>query len=137
MWWSRSNPQASSSCEMVPPPVGEGVQDNCHPYEVWGINSSGAVFRYNYCTKQFLPIANALLAEIATGGGDVWGLDIGGGVYHFDFATQTFVNPVFTHLSQITVGVNDMWGLGLAVDGSFIARYDPSTASFGNVKGSL
>ena len=31
--------------------VGVGHEDQCHPYEVWGINS-GNIFRYDYCAAQ-------------------------------------------------------------------------------------
>ena len=33
--------------------IGVGYQDSCHPYEIWGLNSAGNVFRYNYCTNFF------------------------------------------------------------------------------------
>jgi|HubBroStandDraft_6_1064221.scaffolds.fasta_scaffold21041_3 hypothetical protein len=32
--------------------VGAGY-NSCHPYEVWGINASTQIFRYNFCTLKF------------------------------------------------------------------------------------
>lgn len=31
--------------------IGPGYHDSCHPYEVWGINLSLQIFRYNYCSS--------------------------------------------------------------------------------------
>ena len=64
--------------------VGAGYEDNCHPYEIWGINST-YIYRYNYCISQFENIEisfidtyipeGGMFTQIAvSGAGDVWGL---------------------------------------------------------------
>ena len=119
--------------------VGGGYKDNCHPYEVWGINGS-YVYRYNYCTSAFDnipssvgPGTNGNFTQIAVGPtGDVWGL--WQGVYYPNLPATSIVfeytpggpygpwgicnceaasNTPFTW-QQITVGTNQAW----AVDSS-------------------
>jgi hypothetical protein len=108
--------------------VGPGYEDNCHPYEVWGIwgpnVENPGTFRYNYCTLQFDSISNpsgVSFSQIATGGGDVWavsstsvgGLNVWnylpsyGGWFPGGFALSGFTG----NFSQVTVGVNDVWGI--------------------------
>jgi virginiamycin B lyase len=91
--------------------VAAGTTDNCHPYEVWGVNTATHIFRYNFCNKDFDQIAG-LLSSVAVGGGDIWGLNSSGGIFRFNFSTGGFdqVNVAET-LSQITVGPNGVWGI--------------------------
>jgi Tectonin domain len=107
--------------------VGLGITDNCHPYEVWGLNSS-VIYRFNYCTNGF-DIINGVLVQVATGGGDVWGLNSAGSVFHvnqLDSPTPTFVQ-VPGNLFQIAVGVNDVWGVDVSAD---IFRYNFGSGAF-------
>jgi Tectonin domain len=111
--------------------VGVGYQDNCHPYEVWGVNSAGNVQRYNYCTNFFDSGFNVLLTQVVTGGGDVWGLSSSGQIFHYSFQSQSFAQVSGT-LTQISVGVNDVWGVN---GSSNVFRYDPATQKFNSVGG--
>lgn len=109
--------------------VGEGDQDKCHPYEVWGIAPDSTVWRYNNCNPQWeqVQVPNPFTV-IATGGGDVWGLDEFAQIWHYGGTwVQVTKGGFFGTLQQITVGVNDVWGL----DGNgSIYRFDPFTQSF-------
>jgi len=91
---------------------GGGDQAACHPYEVWGLNPSAQIFRYNYCTKGFDHVPG-ILCDIHVGGGDVWGADCGPDVFYFNFSTGAFAQlfPVpFGAFPQLTVGSNgDVW----------------------------
>ena len=73
--------------------VGEGKveTESCHPYEVWGIDASDNIFRYNYCTpKKFEQIPGSL-SVIATGGGSVWELNSSAQIYYHYIPFQEFV----------------------------------------------
>ena len=101
--------------------VGVGNEDQCHPYEVWGINSDQNVFRYDYCAGQFEQIPG-VLTQVATGGSDVWGLN-NGVIFHYSFGQQQFGQLSGT-LTQIAVGVNDVWGINIDQE---VFRFDPNT----------
>jgi hypothetical protein len=89
--------------------VGPGYQDNCHFYEVWGLNPAAEIYRYNYCLQNWEQVQGTL-GTLAVGGGDIWGLNGNGQVFRFDFRTSVF-NSMPGPLSQIAVGPNDAWGL--------------------------
>jgi hypothetical protein len=89
--------------------VGSGYHDNCHPYEVWGLNASTQIFRYNYCTKIF-DQAPGFLSSLAVGGGDMWGINANGAIFRFDFTTGGF-EQLPGVLTQVAVGPNGFWGL--------------------------
>jgi len=93
--------------------VGIGYNDNCHPYEVWGINANQQIFRYNYCTAAFANTPGYLV-RISAGGGDVWGVNAAGLVFRYDFYSQTWVQ-IAGSLQQIAVGSNAVWGLDKTV----------------------
>ena len=112
--------------------MGVGNEDQCHPYEVWGINPSQEVFRYDYCSGQFNQSPGSSLTQIATGGSDVWGINANSQVFHYSFAQETFVQVQGPSLTQIAVGVNDVWGID---DSGDLFRYDPNNGgwySFGS-----
>ena len=89
--------------------VGSGYHDNCHPYEVWGLNAATQIFRYNYCSKAF-DQAPGFLSSLAVGGGDMWGINANGRIFRFDFTTGGFVQLPGI-LTQVAVGPNGFWGL--------------------------
>jgi len=89
--------------------VGPGYHDNCHPYEVWGLDISSQIFRYNFCGKTFDQVPGSLIS-LAVGGGDMWGTNSNGAIFRFNFATGSFDQLPGT-LTQITVGPNGLWGL--------------------------
>ena len=147
--------------------VGPGYQDNCHPYEVWGINASTQILRYNFCGKTFDQVPGSL-TSLTVGGGDMWGLNGNGQIFRFNFATGGF-DQLPGLLTQITVGPNGFWGLfdtqiyefydniqnfsqlpgvltqiqagGNGVWGlnssGFIYRLEPSTSTFVQIPGTL
>jgi hypothetical protein len=110
--------------------VGVGYS-KCHPYEVWGINGSSQIYRYNSCTGQFEQIAG-LLKQLSVGGGDVWGINDSKQIFRFDPQTSTF-KQLPGLLSQIAVGVDGVWG----INASQIYQFDPSTGHFVQLRGSL
>jgi hypothetical protein len=89
--------------------VGAGYQDNCHPYEVWGLNPSAQIFRYNFCVQNWEQIPGTL-GTLAVGGGDIWGINGVAEVYRFDFTNFSF-EQVSGSLTQITVSGDEVWGL--------------------------
>ncbi len=104
--------------------IGIGITDNCHPYEVWGLNSN-VIYRYNYCTSGF-DIVNGQLTQVATGGGDVWGINSSDSIFHFDAESRAFVS-VPGNLVQIAVGVNDVLGVNHQ---NQLFRYDFGAGTF-------
>jgi hypothetical protein len=114
--------------------VGEGAQDDCHPYEVWAVEGEGQLAtRYNYCASQFEGGLGPV-AQCVTEAGDVWGLSSSGQIFHFfSTAKEQGAEGVAGILSQIAVGADTVWG----IDGSEILRYDPSTSQFVQVSGDL
>jgi hypothetical protein len=105
--------------------VGIGNQDDCHPYEVWGLNSGDEIFRFNYCENAFVQVSG-FLTHVATGGGDVWGLNSAGQIFHFNLAAESW-QQVSGTLGTISVGVNDVWGIN---GSSQVFRYDSKTGLF-------
>jgi hypothetical protein len=106
--------------------VGPGYQDACHPYEVWGLNSSSQVYRYNFCGKKFEQ-APGILCDIHVGGGDIWGAECGPNVFRFNFSTGVFdqITDPFASFPALAVGPG---GIVWAVDtgNSGVYRYDDS-----------
>ncbi|MBZ5723260.1 MAG: AMP-binding protein, partial [Acidobacteriia bacterium] len=83
--------------------VGIGYQDSCHPYEVWGLNPSAQIYRFDFCLNNWDQIAGTL-ETIAVSGGDVWGMNGDGTVFSFDYTTQSF-QSMPDHIKLGTVGV--------------------------------
>jgi hypothetical protein len=86
--------------------VGAGYNDNCHPYEVWGLYAS-SIYRFNYCVGNwdFVP---GSLATLAVSSGDMWGINGNGDIFRFNFKTLGFeqVTARLGPYAQITVGTN-------------------------------
>jgi virginiamycin B lyase len=111
--------------------VGPGYEP-CHQAEVWGINASGDIYRFNYCANSFFQVPG-ILAQIAVGDSEVWGINSALQVYRFNFQTGTF-DQVPGLLVAIATGGGQVWGLNLA--GS-IFRLDRNTGTFTQVPGVL
>ena len=110
--------------------VGPGYRDNCHPYEVWGLNTGSQIYRYNYCTSQFDQLSG-FLCDIHVGGGDIWGAECGPNVYRFNFSTGVFdqVFDQFSAFPQLTVGSNgDVWATDTS--DSIVYKYDDAFQGF-------
>lgn len=69
--------------------VGAGYQDNCHPYEVWGLNPAAEIFRYNFCGLNFEQVGGTL-ATLAVGGGEIWGINADSILFGFNFTKLVF-----------------------------------------------
>ncbi len=91
--------------------VGPGYQDTCHPYEVWGLNPSAQIYRYNYCTNGFDQVPG-ILCDLHVGGGDIWGADCGPDVFRFNFSTGSFDEiSTFVSFPILAVGPNGTWAV--------------------------
>jgi len=112
--------------------------------EVWGVNTSGQVFRLT--GTKFVSVPGTL-SQIAVGGGtvtqkdEIWGLDSSGSVFHFNYGKKSFTQlPGF--LSQIAVGEGDIdschpyevWGIN---SNQNIFRYNYCTKKFDSISGFL
>jgi hypothetical protein len=89
--------------------VGIGYQDNCHPYEVWGLNPSASIYRYNFCGQNFEQVAGTL-GTLVVGGGEIWGINDNGELFWLDFPTLNF-RLAIRGCVQVTVGPNGVWDL--------------------------
>ena len=92
--------------------VGIGYQEACHPYEVWGLNPSAQIYRYNFCSKDFEQVPGTL-GTLAVGSGEIWGINGTGDVYWFNFDTLNFDPQIIPglKLASVTVGQDLVWGL--------------------------
>jgi Tectonin domain len=104
--------------------VGPGYQDNCHPYEVWGLNTASQIYRYNFCGNNF-DQESGFLCDIHVGGGDVWGAECGPRVYRFTFSGGNFeqISDPFGAFPALTVGPNGaVWAIDTS--SSLVYQYD-------------
>jgi hypothetical protein len=92
--------------------VGIGYEDSCHPYEVWGLNPSALIYRFNYCLGnwEFIP---GTLQTISVGAGDVYGINGNHQIFHFKFQNLSFeqIASKYDQHDQISVGPNGVWAL--------------------------
>lgn len=112
--------------------VGVGYQGNCHPYEVWILNSSAAIYRYDYCSKTFTPV-NGILCSLWVGGGDAWGNDCSGNIFRFNVATGVF-DQIPGALDEIAVGPNGVFGIS---GDSLIWEFQDNIQNFIQLPGTL
>lgn len=100
--------------------VGIGYQDSCHPYEVWGLNTSSEVWRYNFCASNW-DQEPGFLCAIQVGGGDIWGTDCNGDLFAFDYATQQFLQRL-TGVLQVAVEPQGAWVLGQESGHTYVSQ---------------
>jgi hypothetical protein len=83
--------------------------------DVWGIDSSNQIFRYDPNTNGFVQLGNSpQLRQIAAGGDGVWGVDPIGQIWRFDSSSASFVQ-VDGVLKSIAVGYGaGVWGVDSA-----------------------
>jgi hypothetical protein len=144
-WAAAAVPASAQHFKQIP---GSLVQVAAGRSEVWDLDPSNQVYRFNSATTTFAKIPGTLkLTQIAVGGGtalqtdQVWGVDATGKIYKFNFKTNTFAHIPGT-LAQIVVGEGDhdkchpyeVWGLNAA---ELIYRYNSCTSRFEQVAGSL
>lgn len=110
--------------------------------DVWGVNGSGGVFRFDYSTKLFNETGGVSLTSIAVGVGtqdkchpyEVWGIYAPNQrVYRYDYCLKAFAQ-VPAALTQVATGGGDVWGLN---GSSQIFHYDFATELFVLVPGVL
>ena len=111
--------------------------------EVWGVNASQQIYRFNATTSQFARVAGSL-SQVAVGGGSllegdaVWGINTADQVFQYNFSTQKFVQAQ-GELAQMTVCVGgndschpyDVWGIN-AVGSIF--RYNYCTLAMDSIQ---
>jgi hypothetical protein len=102
--------------------VGEGFEDNCHPYEVWGVVTGSSLYRYNYCSDSFELWQNGPWTQVATGGGGAWGIESTGTLLD---ALDNGFGAYNGNLTQVAVGVNDVWAINKS---NQVFRFDPNLA---------
>jgi hypothetical protein len=114
--------------------------------EVFGLDSHGAIWRYDARTKSFGRIRGSL-QQIAVGGGtlsqpdEIWGISRGE-VYRFNYTTEAFDHISAPSFSQISVGEGaaqnlfssslnpdkcypyEVWGVGPSDGNAQFARYN-------------
>jgi len=114
--------------------------------EVWGINASQEVFRFNATNGEFVQVAGKL-TKVAVGGGSllytdaVWGLNAGSEIFQYNFTTKQLVQ-VQGELTQITVGIGyndtchpwEVWGINANQQ---IFRYNYCSTAWDNTPGYL
>jgi hypothetical protein len=93
--------------------------------EVWGINTSNQVFRFNPATNAFVQLPGTL-TQIAVGVNGVWGLNASGAVFEFNPVTQVFDRLTGT-LTKIAAAGNGVWGINST---NQVVRYEASTRTF-------
>jgi hypothetical protein len=110
--------------------VGPGYRDSCHPYEVWGLNQFGQIYRYNYCSSQFDQEPGAL-CDIHVGGGDIWGVDCGRDAFRFNFTTGFFdqIPTQFSAIAQLAISSSgDVWAQDTS--DSIVYKYNDDANAF-------
>jgi hypothetical protein len=115
--------------------VGPGYHDSCHPYEVWGLNASAQIYRYNYCTGNF-DQEPGILCDIHVGGNEeIWGAQCGPNVYRFNFGSGSFdqITDPFGAFPVLAVGTTGVWAIDTS--NSVVYQYDPFAATFEAVIG--
>ena len=113
--------------------VGPGYRDNCHPYEVWGLNTGSQIYRYNYCTHGFDQVPG-ILCDVKVGYGDVWGAQCGPSIYRFAFEAGAFLqvdSHNFKGFPALAVGPNgNVWAIDMGDSGGRTYFYDPVSVRF-------
>jgi len=118
--------------------VGIGYDDNCHPYEVWGINSASLIYRFNFCIHNWENIPGSL-RTLVIGNGDIWGINSSDQLYRFDFDTFGFTGYDLgaSPATSVTAGANGVWLLSCTF-GKFEVcqpyQYNPGMQMFGELQ---
>lgn len=136
-WAAVTVPASAQHFEQIP---GSLTQVAAGRAEVWGINASQQVYRFNATTVEFVQVAGKL-KQVAVGGGSllqtdaVWGLNAGSEIFQYNFTTKKLVQ-VTGELTQITVGDGDtdnchpyeVWGINAGQE-VFRFNYAPSCST--------
>ena len=108
--------------------------------EVWGVNASQDVYRFNYRTKEFVQVPGVIY-QIAVGVGnqddchpyEVWGTNSLEEIFRYNYCTNAF-DQIAGSLFQVATGNGDVWGLN---SGGQIFHFNFGTESFNLVPGKL
>ena len=95
--------------------------------EVWGINRSSQIFRFNSAMQSGWTQIPGLLTRIAVGSDGVWGINSAQQVFQLNPATQVFVQIPNASLTSIAAGGNGFWGLNSSGQ---VFRYQAITRTF-------
>jgi len=109
---------------------------------VWGVNSGGGVFKFNFQTKVFDAIPG-VLTQITVGIGnqdkchpyEVWGINSADHIFRYNFCSKEFFQ-VAGGLRQVATGGGDVWGLNSSSTEN-IFHFDFATNKFVSVPGVL
>ena len=116
-WVFNQMPGVLSQIAVGPSYSGYGPSgwSSCYPYEVWGLNPSSEIYRFNYCSNNWEWIPG-ILTKLALGGGQVWGMNGNGQVYRFLGYTPDpswMQIPTISPLADISAGPSGLWGIRL------------------------
>ena len=85
--------------------------------EIWGLDSSGNVFHFNYGKKSFTQLPGSL-SQIAVGEGDidschpyeVWGINVNENIFRYNYCTKKF-DSIPGFLTVIATCGGGVWGI--------------------------
>lgn len=108
--------------------------------EIWGVNTAGHIFQFNYTTGKLTQIPGGLVT-VVVGEGDtdschpyeVWGINSAQSVFRYNYCTLQFVN-VAGLLTHIATGGGDVWGLNGSAD---IFKFNFKTLAWTEIAGTL
>lgn len=78
--------------------------------EIWGLNFSGQIWRFNTTAQSGWTQIPGLLTTIAVGADGVWGVNASQQAFQFNPASQTFVQISGAVLTYVAAGGNGVWG---------------------------
>jgi hypothetical protein len=71
--------------------------------DVWGVNGSRQLFRYDFVSGTFIKVNIQDIAQVASGGDGVWFLDTSNDPYTVNSSTASFI-PLLGVLKTVAVG---------------------------------
>jgi len=95
--------------------------------EVWGINRSSQIFRFNSATQSGWTQIAGTLTSLAVGPDGIWGINASQQVFQFNPATHAFVQIPNASLIAIYAGGNGVWGLNSSYQ---VFRYQAISRTF-------
>jgi hypothetical protein len=111
--------------------IAKGLDDSCHPYEVWALGTftrrnPNNIWHYSYCTGGWEQVAGQL-ASLSVGAGEIWGINYAGQVWRFDRGIFGGWAQIPGVLSSLAVGADGVWGVNSSQQ---VFQFDPATQTF-------
>ena len=100
--------------------------------DVWGLNSAGAIFHFNFAKQSFGSVPGTL-TQISVGVNDVWGVNGSNNVFRYDPKTGA-MNSVGANIGQVSAGGDGVWVIDTS---GHMWHFDSSSESFVQVQGDL